>query len=86
MKECKFIRAGNNIYVPPVELWLEGWTRQRWLESYFKEPDRIRVASVESWEFLCNRHDVSLLKQEGNLFKEGDVKKHEGGRSGTMET
>ncbi len=72
MQECKFIRAGNNIYVPPVQVWLEGWTRQRWLERYFKEPDRILVSSLESWEWLSKQHTVKILTDRSNEFSEKD--------------
>ena len=72
MKECKFIRCGENIYVPPVDIWLEGWTRQRWLERYFKEPNRIRVTSVMSWEYLAEQHKVKILTEKSNEFSEKD--------------
>jgi len=72
VRECKFIRAGNNIYVQPVDVWLEGWTRQRWLERYFKEPNKIRVASVMSWEWLSGEHNVKILTEKSNEFSEKD--------------
>ena len=72
MRECRFIRAGNNIYVPPVDVWLEGWTRQRWLERYFKEPNKIRVASLMSWEWLTAEHTVKILTEKSNEFSEKD--------------
>ena len=72
MRECRFIRCGNNIYVPPVQVWLEGWTRQRWLERHFKEPDRIRVASLMSWEWLREDHTVKILTEKSIEFFEKD--------------
>ncbi len=85
MRECKFIRAGNNIYVPPVKVWLEGWTRQRWLERYFKTPDRILVTSDMSWEFLEKDHDVMILTEEKNKFKESSELSDEAGRFGNLD-
>ena len=70
MQECRFIRAGNNIYVPPVEVWLEGWTRQRWLERHFKKPDKIRVTSEMSWKWLSVKHDVNRLVEKSGEFIE----------------
>ena len=70
MRECRFIRCGNNIYVPPVEVWLDGWTRQRWLERHFKEPDVIRVASLMSWEWLVDKHNISRLVEKSGEFVE----------------
>jgi hypothetical protein len=70
VRECRFIRAGNNIYVPPVEVWLEGWTRQRWLERHFREPDTIRVASLMSWEWLSEKHKVTRLVEKSGKFTE----------------
>lgn len=70
MRECRFIRCGNNIYVPPVQIWLEGWTRQRWLERHFKDPDRIRVASLMSWEWLVDKHNISRLVEKSGEFVE----------------
>ena len=70
MRECRFIRCGNNIYIPPVQVWMEGWTRQRWLERYFKEPDQIRVASLESWEWLLEEHKVNKLIEKSGKFTE----------------
>ena len=70
MRECRFIRCGNNIYVPPVQVWLEGWTRQRWLEQHFKDPDRIRVASLMSWEWLVDKHNISRLVEKSGEFVE----------------
>ena len=72
MRECKFIRCGKNIYVPPAGAWLEGWTRQRWLEKYFKSPVRIRVASDMSWEYLSSQHTVKILTEKSNEFSEKD--------------
>ena len=71
MRECRFIRCGNNIYVPPVQVWLEGWTRQRWLERHFKEPDVIRVASLMSWEWLSDEHSINkLIEKSGEFIEE----------------
>ncbi len=71
MRECRFIRCGNNIYVPPVQIWLDGWTRQRWLERHFKEPERILVSSLESWEWLSDKHNISrLVEKSGNFIEE----------------
>ena len=75
VRECKFIRAGNNIYVPPVQVWLEGWTRQRWLERYFKEPDRILVSSLESWEWLSGEHIINRLIEKSGKFIEEHCEK-----------
>ena len=86
MRECRFIRAGNNIYVPPVQVWMEGWTRQRWLERYFSGPDRILVPSLESWQFLCNQHEVLILKERDNLFTEGKLVADEAGRFGNLDS
>ena len=72
MRECKFIRTGNNIYVPPVQVWLEGWTRQRWLERYFIKPERILVSSPESWTWLSQTHTVKTLTEENNIYTEKD--------------
>lgn len=70
VRECRFIRCGNNIYVPPVQVWLEGWTRQRWLENHFKEPDVIRVTSFTSWEWLSEEHKVNRLIEKSGQFTE----------------
>ena len=71
MRECRFIRCGNNIYVPPVQIWLDGWTRQRWLERHFKEPDVVRVASFMSWEWLSDEHKVNkLIEKSGEFIEE----------------
>ena len=72
MRECRFIRAGNNVYVPPTQIWMEGWTRQRWLERHFKHPDRILVPSLESWEELSGQHPVKILTEENNTYTEKD--------------
>lgn len=86
MRECRFIRCGNNIYVPPVQIWLEGWTRQRWLERHFKEPDVIRVASHMSWGWLKEDHNVMILREEKNKFKESEELSNETGRLGALDT
>ena len=70
MRECRFIRCGNNIYVPPVQVWMEGWTRQRWLERHFKEPERILVSSLESWEWLAEEHTINKLIEKSGHFTE----------------
>lgn len=74
MRECNFIRCGNNIYVAPVDVWLEGWTRQRWLERHFKKPERVLVTSPESWDFLCSQHAVFTLTERSNVFEEREAK------------
>lgn len=70
MKEQKFIRCGNNIYVPSPNSWLEGWTRQRWLEKYFKDPERILVMSKMSWEYMAARHNINILCESSGNFTE----------------
>ena len=70
MRECRFIRCGNNIYVPPVQVWMEGWTRHRGLERHFKEPDVIRVASLMSWEWLSEQHTINKLIEKSGHFTE----------------
>jgi hypothetical protein len=49
---------------------MEGWTRQRWLERYFKQPDEIRVASLMSWEWLSEEHKVTRLVENSGKFTE----------------
>ena len=70
MKKQKFIRCGNNIYVPPPCTWLEGWTRQRWLEKYFRHPERILVTSEMSWEHLSDNHSITILCEKSGEFIE----------------
>jgi len=50
---------------------MEGWTRQRWLERHFKEPDVIRVASLMSWEWLSGEHNINrLIEKSGEFIEE----------------
>ena len=49
---------------------MEGWTRQRWLERHFKEPDVIRVASLMSWEWLSEEHTINKLIEKSGHFTE----------------
>ena len=50
---------------------MEGWTRQRWLERHFKEPDVIRVASLVSWEWLSEEHTINkLIEKSGSFIEE----------------
>jgi|TARA_Y100000114_G_C11703486_1_gene299678 hypothetical protein len=72
LKRCKFIRAGNNIYVPPASNWQEGWNRQRWLERHFKNPERILVTSPDSWAFLSTDNKINVLIEKSNEFIEED--------------
>tara|TARA_B100000989_G_scaffold215181_1_gene163687 strand:- start:1771 stop:2034 length:264 start_codon:yes stop_codon:yes gene_type:complete len=81
-----FIRCGNNIYVPPTSSWLEGWTRQRWLEKYFKEPERILVVSDETWLFLQEQHKIKTLTQTNNQFEECKKPIDERGRLGSLDS
>jgi len=70
MKQQHFIRSGRNIYVPPTKSWLEGWTRQRWLEKYFKDPERILVTSKMSWDYLSTLHEINILCEKSGQFME----------------
>ena len=72
MKKQVFIRSGNNIYVPPSNSWLENWTRQRWLERHFKDPERILVVSQMSWDFLLDEHKSQVLCENLGTFAEKD--------------
>ncbi len=70
MRKYEFIRAGSNIYLPPVPTWLEGWNRQRWLENYFKEPDRLFTVSDMAWETLQEAHEIRVLAYHSLKFHE----------------
>ena len=69
-KSCSFIRLDGNIYVPAVSIWLEGWTRQRWLERHFGNEISIISVEAESWAYMAKENTVVILEEEGNIFRE----------------
>lgn len=74
MRECQFVKSNNIVWVPYPDSWLGGWSRQRWLESYFKN-NIIRVASCEVWARLYFENKVYVLSEDCGTFSEKVIKK-----------
>lgn len=72
-KTCRFIRKKEAIYVPFPTSWLEGWTRQRWLERYFKKEENIRSVDIDAWEKLKKQNKVYILTEDNGKFHENPL-------------
>ena len=74
MKTCRFIREGEVVWVPSPDSWLGGWTRQRWLEQYFKDVPA-RSASANVWSDMCEQKKVRVLIERNGEYEEMSLKK-----------
>tara|TARA_B000000609_G_C23855200_1_gene180084 strand:+ start:99 stop:323 length:225 start_codon:yes stop_codon:yes gene_type:complete len=69
VKSCFFIQSDDIIYVLMPTNWLEGWTRQRWLERHFGRDKNIKNVSYEFWEELRKNKKVMNLIEKNNNFE-----------------
>ena len=71
MRECKFIRTDECVWVPSPGSWLGGWARHRWLERHFGDGN-VHLAGAEYWAELVQQYPVKILTEENNIYTEKD--------------
>jgi hypothetical protein len=71
MRECKFIRTDECVWVPSPGSWLGGWARHMWLERHFGKGN-VHLAGAEHWADLTHQHPVKILTEENNIYTEKD--------------